>query len=298
MKKITVGIPAYNEEHNILNVLKGIYSQKQTSWELLEVIVLCDGCTDNTAKKARNFSKNKLKVIDDKLRIGKTQRLNQLFKMATGEIIVMFDADIRFSDKEVINNLIQPLIGENEVLLVGGNSKPFNPKNFVQKAVYSTFKVFYQSRLNIKNGHNIFGATGSILAIKKQLAKEIVMPKIVNEDAYIYLTCLKKGFKFKYVDNAVIYYKLPTNFPDYIKQLFRSNPEAVEAELYKYFGNLVYSEFKRPFKFYVFYVLKELVRNPFGVLSIIIINLICRPLHNIVIKHYKLSWFTSPSTKL
>lgn len=295
VQRISIGIPAHNEERNIQRVLKGILSQKQNGWELVEIIVLCDGCTDKTEDKARAIKNKKITILNDGERWGKTQRLNQLFSLAKGDIIIMFDGDIKFANNAVVSNLIKPF-AEKNTMLVGGNSMPFTPKTFVEKAVYTTFSVFYESRLQIKGGHNVFGATGSILAIRKSLAKKITLPKIVSEDAYLYMYCISKGFNFTYVDEAVIYYTLPSNFSDYVKQLLRSNPESVTVELEPFFGQLVYQEFERPKSFYAMQVFKAFLKNPLGVISIITINLLARPFHSVVMKNYNLEWFTAKST--
>lgn len=293
--QISIGIPAYNEEKNIRRVLNGILSQKEDNWTLKEVLVMCDGCTDKTAVRAKSVQDNRIVVLEDGMRKGKTTRLTELFAMFKGDILIMFDGDIEFSTDQVITSLLKGFQDE-KVMVVGGNSKPFPPKTFVQNAVYATFKVFYESRKKLKNGNNIFGATGSILAARKEFIKNVTLPKIVSEDAYIYLLCLKQKFKFKYVDNAVIYYKLPLNFSDYIKQVLRSNPESVTSELEPYFGKKVYREFKRPKGFYAKNVFSAFVQNPIGVATIMTINILCRPFHKVVMSNYKLDWFTAEST--
>ncbi len=293
--QVTIGIPAYNEEKNIQNVLSGILAQNQTSWKLKEVFVICDGCTDKTAKKAREVERNVITVIDDGLRKGKTERLNELFKMVQGEVLIMFDGDIAFSNTDVITNLLQPF-EDTKVMLVGGNSRPFTPKTFVEKAVYSTFTVFYESRKRIRKGHNVFGATGSILAARQTFIKNITIPKVVSEDAYLYLYCITRKHIFKYVDEAVIYYKLPTNFKDYIKQVLRSSPVSVTTEMYPFFGERANKEFKRPAGFYIQHIMAAFMQNPLGVTVVVLINLLCSPLQKIVIQNYKLDWFTAHST--
>ena len=185
---------------------------------------------------------------------------------------------------------------DKRVMLVGGNSTPFHPITFFQKSVYSTFLVFYRSRKFIKGGNNIFGCTGSILGIRKELAKKIDLPNVINEDAYIYLYCISNKYKFSYQDKAVVFYKLPTILRDYLRQAFRSHPEAVTIELKKYFGALVDKEFHRPFKFYFASIFMTFMENPLEVLYISAVNLLCKPFYKTISGRYKLSWFTASST--
>ncbi len=293
--RISVGISAYNEENTIQSVLRDIIAQHESGWKLLEVIVYCDGCSDMTVLEAMRVKDSRISVINDSVRKGKTARLRQMFSEFRGEVLIMLDADINIKNNNLVSNLIAPFTDE-EVALTGGNSTPFHPKTFFERAVYSTFEVFYRSRRTFKGGDNIFGCTGSCIAIRKSLAKNIKLPKIFNEDAYIYLDCLKKGYKFKYVDEAIVNYQLPKNLPDYLRQVFRSEPTAVNIELNKFFGKLADFELKRPIENYIKSLLFAFVRNPVGVIYISLVNLLCIPLFPVISKHYKLSWFTAAST--
>lgn len=298
MKKninLSIGLSVYNEANNIANVMRDILAQKSDGWKLREVLIFDDGSSDKTVEISKSIKSNLISVISDGQRMGKTARLNQMFKKFNGDILIMFDGDIKLSNNGVVSNLLRSF-DDSRVMLSGGNSRPYNPKTFFEKAVFSTFSIFYKSRKYINKGNNVFGATGSILAIRKDLAKTIEMPKIVNEDAYIYLTCIKNGYKFKYADDAVIYYKLPTKIRDYTRQVMRSHPGAAIIELKKYFGDLVEQEFHRPKRFYLMAIFRSFIENPIGILLIIFINLYCKIFIPYVIRNYRLEWFTAKST--
>lgn len=293
--KVSVGMPVFNEANNIANVLRDILSQKQQGWELAEILVYNDGSNDGTADAARTVHDARIRVVDDKQRKGKTHRLSQMFAEFTGDILVMFDGDIKLVGDDVVTRMVESFEDE-EVMVVGGNSTPFPPTSFFQRCVYTTFSVFYRSRKYVHGGNNIFGCTGSILAVRKSLAKTISLPSIINEDAYIYLHCISNNHKFAYQDNAVVMYKLPLHLKDYLRQAFRSHPEAVEIELRKYFGDLVDKEFSRPFKFYALSVLITFLTHPIEVISMVAIHVLCKPFYGFISSRYKLSWFTAAST--
>lgn len=299
MKKstnITIGISAYNEENNIKNILRALLSQKKDSWTLEKIIVNCDGCTDNTVKKIEELNVAKIQIIDNKERKGKAQRIGEIFNLLTSEILVLFDADITLKDTNVINNLLSGF-NSPDVALVGGNTKPLSPDGFFEKSVYSTFIVFEQSRLAMKNGNNVFGCTGGCMALTKQFAKAIKFPTIMTEDDFIYFSCLKLGYTFKYVQDARAYYKLPKNIKDYLRQNFRSNPHAIILNLQDYFGTVVEQEYTRPRSFYFKSILKAFLTYPLETMYICFINLICLPFFPLIAKQFKLEWFTAQSTK-
>lgn len=295
---VSVGIAAYNEEKNIKSLISQILGQSEKEWKLKEILIFSDGSTDRTVKEAKKTKSNRLFVFEDKKRRGKSYRINQIFKEARGDFIVLFDADIKLKNKDTINSMVKEFTKDKDLTLVGGNSRPFPPVTFFEKAVYSTFYVFEESREKIKNGNNIFGCTGSCLTLRSKFAKSIKIPEgIMNDDDYIYFSCIKNKGKFKYVDSVVVYYKLPTNIKDYIKQSFRSNPEAVAINLQRKFGSMVVQEYKRSLGFYFSSIAKTFVRFPLETAFISLLNLFVKPLSGFAAKRYRIEWFTAVSTK-
>src|SRR3989344_6102920 len=106
---VTIGIPAHNEEKNIKALLRGILAQFRGNFVIKSIIVLCDGCTDDTVKIAENIAQtNKIiKVINDGNHKGKSTRLNQLYEMTESDILISFDADVKLGHKNVINELVK-----------------------------------------------------------------------------------------------------------------------------------------------------------------------------------------------
>ncbi len=84
--RITVVIPAYNEEKNIGVCLRCILDQKRSAEE---IIVVDNNSTDRTAEIARNFG---ARVVEERLK-GIAHARNAGFDAATGDIIARTDAD-------------------------------------------------------------------------------------------------------------------------------------------------------------------------------------------------------------
>lgn len=91
--KISVIIPARNEEENIGRLLQAL--QKQTyPAALIEVIVIDDHSTDKTAAIVQQFSAVKLiQLSDDDINSYKKKAIETGIATATGELIVTTDAD-------------------------------------------------------------------------------------------------------------------------------------------------------------------------------------------------------------
>lgn len=299
MKKITVsvGIPAYNEGNNILKIISDILRQDQKGWELKEIIVACDGSMDGTVTFLKSLKLPLIKIVENKVRKGKAWAINRIFKEVGGEVIVLFDADLRISGKNFINRLVFRLEKDNKVMLVAGNRRPFSPRNFIQEGIYSTFEVFDESRIKLKDGDNIFACQGGCLGLRKEFADKLTLPPIISDDAYMYLACISKGYKFAYEDRAVVNYKLANNLNDYLKQLFRSRPESVDVFLNKYFGDNVSREFHRPPGFYAISITKAFFKRPLPTLFIIMVNLLIKPFIPMMAKKYVDFWPIATSTK-
>lgn len=296
--KISIGIVAYNEEKNIKNVLRDILSQERISWKLCKIYLACDGCTDRTIEFAKSIRNPNMQIIVNSQREGKPVNEQKIFNKFEDEILVMFDGDVRLEGQQVIESLVQKLIRNPDVALVGGNARPFFPKTFFEKAVYTTFMVLDKSRLFIKNGNNIYGASGQCLAIRKSLIKQIHFPKtIVAEDDFIYFTNLSNQGKFLYCKEAIVRYKLPQIISDYARQVLRADPAAAIANIKQYFGDIVFQEYKRPLIFYAVAVWESFTWNPVGSLYMISIRIISRFIVPFTSNYYSLEWFTAKTTK-
>jgi glycosyltransferase involved in cell wall biosynthesis len=59
MKKISIGLPVYNEEKNIINVLKNIINQKYKNKE----VIISDNLSNDNTKKICEIYSRKYKFI-------------------------------------------------------------------------------------------------------------------------------------------------------------------------------------------------------------------------------------------
>ncbi len=92
---LSVIVPAYNEEARISETLISInnyLSRQSYSWEILIVL---DGCRDNTVKKIEEFAQGKQSIrwIDRKENHGKGYTVRQGMLEAQGQIRLFTDAD-------------------------------------------------------------------------------------------------------------------------------------------------------------------------------------------------------------
>jgi len=87
--KISVVIPAYNEEKNIALCISSLLGQKNKD---VEIIVVNDGSTDSMKKVVKLFSKF-VKIISLKKCSGIANARNTGVKAAKGDVVAFIDAD-------------------------------------------------------------------------------------------------------------------------------------------------------------------------------------------------------------
>lgn len=109
-ERISVIIPAYNEAGFIAGTLDNL----KEKW-IDEIIVVNDGSIDETREIVRKYP---VKLIDLKENQGKGGAINEGIRHSTGDILVMVDADLGSSVKEIIK-LVGPLIEEDLQVVIG-----------------------------------------------------------------------------------------------------------------------------------------------------------------------------------
>ncbi len=104
--KLSVIIPALNEERTIADVVKRVMQSPLDK----EIIVVDDGSTDSTPKILEILkTQYGIKVLRHPQRRGKGAALRTGFKEATGDIVIVQDADGEYHPEE-FEILIQPIV--------------------------------------------------------------------------------------------------------------------------------------------------------------------------------------------
>ena len=106
MQKVSVIIPAFNEEKNIANVIKNLKQSKVEN----EIIIVNNCSTDNTAKVAENAGADKVVFCSKQ---GKGYAMEEGLKHAQCNIVAYIDGDLKIETDHILETLIQPIETEN-----------------------------------------------------------------------------------------------------------------------------------------------------------------------------------------
>ncbi len=106
MNKISVVIPAYNEQDNVEKLHQEIRDVERKNNFDFEIIFINDGSTDKTLVKLKGLKD--LTIINFRKNFGQTAALDAGIKKAKGDIIITMDADLQ-NDPRDIPRLISKL---------------------------------------------------------------------------------------------------------------------------------------------------------------------------------------------
>lgn len=116
MHKLSVIIPCYNEENHILELVKKV---KAAPIENKEIIVINDCSTDGTKQVLENEVKPLVsKIIDHKVNQGKGAALRTGIKAATGDIVIIQDADFEYNPQDY-DKVVLPIINDEADVVYG-----------------------------------------------------------------------------------------------------------------------------------------------------------------------------------
>ncbi len=117
MLRLSIIIPAFNEEKTILEILKKV-SLVEVSGVEKEIIVIDDCSSDNTLKLLENNSYLYNKLVKLEQNSGKGAAVKKGLKIASGEYILFQDADLEYDPKDYLK-LLEPVLRFNADLVIG-----------------------------------------------------------------------------------------------------------------------------------------------------------------------------------
>lgn len=129
--RLSILIPAYNEAATIQQVVKRVLAVDLPCES--EVVVVDDGSSDETAQRLASISDPRLRIGAHEENRGKGAAIQTASTMATGDYMVICDADGEYSPEE-IPKLIEPII-------VGDADVVFGARTFGSHSSYSYWYV-------------------------------------------------------------------------------------------------------------------------------------------------------------
>jgi cellulose synthase/poly-beta-1,6-N-acetylglucosamine synthase-like glycosyltransferase len=239
--RVTIVIPAYNEQSGIAAAIRsadraaGLYPGET------EIIVGNDGSTDATLERAREamgLLRHATGAVLDLPHGGKSNALNGALSAATGEVVVRIDADARISTSLGFSEIV-PHFADPEVGGVQGLILPLQQEGWTRKLRFMEIAwnhLFLRRAMMATRSTQV--VDGAFCAFRR--ADLVSMGGWVawnGEDTEITLRIQRMGYRTRFETRAAAFEDVPGDYASLRKQRIRWNRGGLFAHR-RHFGAL------------------------------------------------------------
>ena len=175
--KLSVLIPVYNEEPTVREILTRVLALGAV---VKEIVVVDDGSKDKTAEIVRQFAEGEPKVrfYQSPKNQGKTAAIKKALELATGEILIIQDADLEYDPAE-IPEVIDPILnGHADVV--------FGSRFLVRKAARVLYFYHYLANVGLTFLSNMLTNRNmsDIETCYKAFRAEVIKPMVLTSKGF------------------------------------------------------------------------------------------------------------------
>ena len=175
--KLSVLIPAYNEEDTIESILRKVCDVQLVNDIQKEIIIVNDCSTDETVDKINAFiSANPgydIKLFTQPKNQGKGAAINRAIQECNGDYLIIQDADLEY-DPEEYNLLIKPVLKDSADVVYGSRFVGQNPHRILFYW-HSRGNKFLTNLSNMMTNLNLTDMETCYKLIRTTIAKQILI---------------------------------------------------------------------------------------------------------------------------
>ena len=213
---VSVILPVRNGEQWIRQKLESILALNYPH-ELVEIIVVSDGSTDSTAEIAEKFAASGVRVLRTPPG-GKAVALNVALLAASGEILFFTDVRQRLAP-DSLDHLVANF-ADRKVGVVSGELIIVEGETLEQCSVGLYWKYEKWIRKSLSATDSILGATGSIYAMRRELAVPLPSGTLLD-DVHQPLAAFFQGYRV-ILDPEAEAYDFPTSLDSEFRRKVRT----------------------------------------------------------------------------
>ncbi len=224
---VSVIIPAYNEVAGIAATVRSMAGSRYRG--RLEIIVVDDGSTDDTAAIARGLGLPYVRVISQR-NSGKPGALNRGITEAHSEILILVDGDTVF-EPETIERLVEPL-RDPDVGAVSGNTKVGNRRGFIGGWQHLEYVMSFNLDRRMYDMIGVMPTVpGAIGAFRKRALVQVggVSHDTLAEDTDLTMALCRAGWRIVYAPDAIAWTEAPGSLRQLWKQRYRWSYGTMQA---------------------------------------------------------------------
>lgn len=267
--QLTIIVPANNEEDYLSGCLQALMAS-QPSPVPVEVLVVANACTDRTVEVARSFTASADRIgwtlrVVDLPEPGKLNALNVGDGMATGDLRVYLDADVKVSPA-LVRELADVLTATPEARYASGRPSV----SLAQSAVTRAYARFWQMLPFVRSEAPGFGVFAVNAAGRKRWGR---FPAIISDDTYVRLQFTPQervgvpaSYEWPMVEGFSRLVKVRRRQDEGVKEIARQWPALLENEGKSTpgMGQLAAMALKEPLGFLVYATVTLAVRSRKG----------------------------------
>ena len=168
--KLSIVIPVYNEERTLPELIKRINSVALNLEK--ELIFVDDGSIDRSRDILKNYEGQGHKVIFQPKNMGKGAALREGFKIATGDIVLIQDADLEYNPQDY-PILLRPILDGDADVVYGSRFVTAHPRRILYFNHYVANKLI-TFLSNMFTGLNLSDMETCYKAFSNKAIKEIL----------------------------------------------------------------------------------------------------------------------------
>jgi glycosyltransferase involved in cell wall biosynthesis len=174
-KKLSILIPAYNEENTIQVILEKVKEVQLDHGITKEIVIVNDASKDKTVERIEEYISNNtdmdIRFFNQEKNQGKGAAINRAIQECTGDYLIVQDADLEYDPHEY-NLLIKPVFMDNADVVYGSRFMGHHPHRilFFWHSLGNKFLTFLS---NMMTNLNLTDMETCYKLIRTSIAKSI-----------------------------------------------------------------------------------------------------------------------------